>query len=172
MKVVITGHTSGIGAAIYMLYPEALCFSRTNGYDISLPNAQAEIIRESADCDVFINNAYAGWAQISLLYKMWDIWQDKEKTILCICSDAGDYNQNQARPYTIHKRALEDACLQLQHSGKPCKVICVKPGYVDTPRVKTIDAKKMDPMDFANFVQELLETKRTFWIPVVTLYPT
>ncbi len=171
MKIALTGHTSGIGAAIHKLYPDSVCFSRRTGYDIGVPVMQTRIIDMSRDCDVFINNAYSGWAQVTLLYKMWELWKDQEKTIVCICSDAGDYNHNDAAPYSIHKRALEDACLQLQHSKKPCKVVCVKPGYVDTPRVKSIDAKKMDPDDFANYIKDLLEMKRTFWIPVVTLYP-
>lgn len=171
MKIAITGHTSGIGAALHRLYPDALGMSRKTGHDISTVNGRFNIINDVKGCDVFINNAQSNFAQVGLLYQLWNEWQDTDKTIVCISSDASNYNHNEARPYTIHKRALEDACLQLQHAGKPCKVICVKPGYVDTPRVEMIDAKKMDPNDFASFVKELLEMKRTFWIPVVTLYP-
>ena len=38
MKVALTGHTSGIGKAIYDIMSidnEMVCFSRKNGYDIS-----------------------------------------------------------------------------------------------------------------------------------------
>jgi len=171
MKIAITGHTSGIGKSLHEIYPDSIGFSRSTGHDISTVDGRFKIINDSQDCDIFFNNAHLGFSQITLLYQLWNEWQDKDRTIVCISSDASNYNHNEAKPYSIHKRALEDACLQLQHAGKPCKVICVKPGYVDTPRVEMIDAKKMDPSDLACFIKEILEMRRSFWIPIVTLYP-
>lgn len=172
MKVAITGHTSGIGYSLFNIFPSAIGFSRKAGYDLHSRVIREKMYNEIADCDIFINNADLGWNQTVLLYELWEKWKDKDRIIVNIGSDSADYNQPFARPYNIQKRALEDACLQLQHAQQPCKVVLVKLGYVDTPRVKHITATKMDPGELAPYIKELVELKNsTFWIPVVTLYP-
>ncbi len=171
MKVSITGHTSGIGKALAEVFHNHIGFSRSNGFDISIRSVQDIIVEKSLDCDVFINNAYAAWSQIDLLHKFWSVWKDQGKTIVCIGSDSADYNVNFARPYNIHKRALEDACLQLQQSKMPCKVIHIKPSYIDTPRVAQIDAKKMNANEVAKHIKFLVELKGSYWVPNITLYP-
>jgi hypothetical protein len=67
MKIAITGHTSGIGKALYDYYSinnEVIGFSRSNGYN--LPNSLQDVIRESKGCDLFINNCYADGVQTDL----------------------------------------------------------------------------------------------------------
>jgi NAD(P)-dependent dehydrogenase (short-subunit alcohol dehydrogenase family) len=171
MKVAITGHTRGIGLEFRKLYPDGPNFSRSNGFDITYLHAHKRIVEMSADSDIFINNAHMGFSQVSILFKLWDLWQDLDKIIICISSDAADYSQAGPRPYTIQKRALEDACLQLHHSGKSCKVMCLKPGYIDTTMVSHITKNKMDPADMVSFVKGLVDMNRTFWVPMITLYP-
>lgn len=172
MKVGITGHTSGIGLALAEVYPDHIGFSRSNGYDLFDKSSRERMLAEIDSCDVFINNAPIGWQQINLLYELWEKWKDTDKIIVNIGSNSGDYVQNLAKPYSVQKKALQDACLQLQHSNQPCKVVLIKPGYVDTPRVDQIIATKMDPRELATFIKETVDNRyRTFWIPVITLYP-
>jgi hypothetical protein len=67
MRIAITGHTSGIGRALYDYYSiknEVLGFSRSNGYN--LPDSLPVVIEESKGCDLFINNCYADGVQIDL----------------------------------------------------------------------------------------------------------
>jgi len=67
MKIAITGHTSGIGKALYDYYSvnnEVIGFSRSNGYN--LPNSLSDVIEESKGCDLFINSCYADGVQIDL----------------------------------------------------------------------------------------------------------
>ena len=172
MKIAITGHTSGIGNSLASVFPNFIGFSRKNGYDLHNISIRGKMYTEIDDCDIFINNADLGWNQIKLLYELWDIWKDKDKLIVNIGSTAADYNPPIARSYNVQKKALQDACLQLQQASGPCKVMLIKPGYVDTPRVKHIEATKMDPKELALHIKELVELKNsTFWTPVVTLYP-
>jgi hypothetical protein len=172
MKVAITGHTSGIGNSLTGVFPDFIGFSRKNGYDLHNISIRGKMYTEIEDCDIFINNADLGWNQTKLLYELWDRWKDKDKLIVNIGSTAADYNQPIARPYNIQKRALQDACLQLQQAQQSCKVMLVKPGYVDTPRVQQINATKMDPGEVALYIKDLIEMKNsTFWVPIVTLYP-
>lgn len=172
MKVAITGHTSGIGKSLAELFPEYMGFSRTNGYDISKPEDQLRILTAAHDCDVFINNAYSGWSQIDLLNKFWTYWQDLDKVIVCIGSNAAEYNSTNLRPYNIHKRALQDTCLQMHHSLKKCRVICVNPGYVDTPRVAGINTSKINTDELSQYIHQLINMKGSFWVPSITIYPS
>lgn len=171
MKVAITGHTSGIGLALTKVFPDFIGFSRSNGFDISKIIDQRSIASNIEDCEVFINNAFSDWDQIDLLYRIWDRWNNNNKTIVCIGSDAADHNRAGARPYNIQKRALEHACLQLQQAKMPCRVILVKPGYVETPRVSHIKESKIDPSEMASFIKQLVELNGSMWIGSVTMYP-
>lgn len=172
MKTAITGHTSGLGLALAEAFPDSIGFSRSNGYDLNLHSTRMKMYGEIDGCDVFINNAPINWNQTALLYELWEKWKNRDKIIVNIGSDAADYTQNIARPYNVQKKSLQDACLQLQHASQPCKVVLIRPSYIDTPRVSHINASKMDPKELAQFIKEVVEQKHsTFWIPVVTLYP-
>ena len=87
MKIGITGHTSGIGKAIFEMYPDSIGWSRSNGYDIKEPD---KIIRECKNLDVVINNAHDGFAQIPFLYKLTNSFDGK---IINIGSVSGDGNK-------------------------------------------------------------------------------
>jgi len=163
MKFAITGHTSGIGKAISELCHvkgyQWIGFSRGTGYDIV--EDYDKIVNESSDCDVFINNAYYEYAQVDLLYRMWNRWKDQRKQIVCISSVAGDIRYNDTMPYSVHKAALDHACEQLQSAStialksasEKCKVINIKPGYVDTPwHTGNNSINKIDPQYLANTI--------------------
>ena len=89
MKVVITGHTSGIGKGFYDLYTsrgyEVQGFSRGNGYNLSDPVSVNEVAVKAVQSDVFINNAYSGIAQVELMYKVHELWKDNpNKTMVVV----------------------------------------------------------------------------------------
>ena len=87
MKYAITGHTQGIGLALAnLLTPNYIGFSSRNGYDITVKENRETIILQSADCDVFINNAYADFNQVTLLYELFKIWKGSDKIIVNIGS--------------------------------------------------------------------------------------
>jgi len=172
MKVAITGHISGIGLALFKVFPDRIGFSRSNGYNLQLSINRERMYNFIEDYDVFINNADLGWGQTILLYELWERWKDSKKIIVNIGSEASDQKKDFARPYNVQKFALQDACLQLQQANQPCKVVLVKPGYVDTPRVAHLNATKMDPNELALFIKGLVEmTHTSFWIPSITLHP-
>jgi hypothetical protein len=88
MKYAITGHTAGIGKRLYeRLSPDAIGFSLTSGYNITDINDRKKIILESRDCDVFINNATAGFAQTLLFLELFQEWKNNpNKTIINVGS--------------------------------------------------------------------------------------
>ena len=149
MKLAITGHTSGIGKAFAELCDhkniEWSGFSRSNGFDIS---QRDEWLTQAADdCDVFINNAYDKFYQVDLLYDLWDKWSALDKQIVCVSSTSPDIPKDHVWPYSIHKAALDHACIQLQNiKESKCRVIDIKPALVDTAPVDKLwpELPKMD----------------------------
>lgn len=68
MKIAITGHTSGLGKALFDHWSadhEVVGLSRSTGHDISKHPDQ--IIATVSDCDLFFNNAHCGICQAKLL---------------------------------------------------------------------------------------------------------
>ena len=96
MKYSITGHTRGIGkCAFERLSPNVIGFSKSTGYDITNFSDRKRIIDESANCDVFINNAYnyEDWdnSQLDMLKEIYADWiADKDKCIINMSSSAAD----------------------------------------------------------------------------------
>ena len=87
MKIAITGHTQGIGkCAFERLSPNIIGFSKSTGYDITKFNDRKRIIEESKDCDIFINNANAGFGQTLLFLELFEEWQNTDKTIINVGS--------------------------------------------------------------------------------------
>jgi len=116
-KIIITGHTKGIGLATYDLLKENKYsisgISRKNGYDLlkDYQKIKNHILDESPD--IFINNAYVPWNQTKLLKDLYKSWKLKDKLIVNICSVAGivplgspDYNS----PYVVDKRDQKLFC--------------------------------------------------------------
>lgn len=138
MKIAITGHSSGIGQSLTKIYlaqgHEVVGLSRRTGFNIrSIPKVADQI----ESCDVFINNAQAGFAQTELLIEVFKRWEGTNKKIIVI-STRMTQNPTSALPgydmmlYRIEKLALEEACKQLWNVASNPQIILVKPGGVAT----------------------------------------
>ena len=138
MKIAITGHTGLVGKALVYecvkQHIEVLGFSRSNGYDITSPESVGNLITDAKECDIFVNNAYTNsYHQVDLLYRLYDAWKTKLKTIINIGTTAsGYYEHEEPWIYGTHKSALDDACrrMQSEHNKHPLKVINIKPYYI------------------------------------------
>jgi NAD(P)-dependent dehydrogenase (short-subunit alcohol dehydrogenase family) len=155
MTVAITGHTSGIGqalaAALANRGDSVIGLSRANGYDITSP---ADIVRKSCEADVFICNAYAGFAQVDLVFAMARRWAEHPRRLIIAMGSlsADGINPAQGR-YAIHKKALDAACEQLQADRSvKCRITLVRFGYTDTPRVAAKSVRKMHVRDVVGHV--------------------
>ena len=138
MRYAITGHTSGLGKALTQyedIKDNYIGFSRSTGYDISDLNCRKQIIEEANNCQIFINNAYNGFAQTDLLYELFDVWKDRDKFIINISSNTTDGVKLFPHLYSAHKHSLEKAGEQLANSFYPCMVTTLKYGYLGTERI-------------------------------------
>lgn len=165
MKIAITGHTAGIGNALSNILStrghEIVGISKRHGYNIrNIP----KIVPMIAPCDMWINNAQAGYSQTELLYKVWDQWKDMpNKTIWIISTiltgDTGVANipgmeKIAIAEYKNQKRALEDAFYQLRSLCFYPRMMMIRPGAVATQPGQQINVHGADPTAWANFIIE------------------
>jgi nucleoside-diphosphate-sugar epimerase len=151
MLTAVTGHTSGIGAGVWDALRERghdlRGISRSTGFDLHHFPTIVRTVEAVADCDLLVNNAHAGMAQTRLLYAMSRIWGDNpSKTVLVIGSDSPDGIKPRPHEYAVEKAALDKAVEQLQRCYR-WRLMILRPGYVDTPRVASIEATKLPVAD-------------------------
>ena len=167
-KVIITGHTSGIGKSLYDFFtPGALGLSRTTGFDIIKDNFNWH-------GDVFINNAinfksYEGmFAQVKIFWQAWKLWRKfEERTIINIGSISADYLSSPTyhqMMYASSKAALANASRSCQYIENGPRVIHVKLGAVDTPLVKKYKMPKMSVQEVTNAILDALDNPYCFEI--------
>jgi NAD(P)-dependent dehydrogenase (short-subunit alcohol dehydrogenase family) len=143
MKIAITGHSNGIGKSFagYLLNRghDIVGLSKRDGNNIrNIPSMVEKIV----PCDMFINNAQAGYAQTELFQHVVEQWKnDKNKMIWNISTVmASDYKMptitgmidRQLAEYRTQKRALEDAIKTARSQGTRCRIILIRPGAVAT----------------------------------------
>jgi len=144
MKIAITGHSAGIGQALAQQYTqrghEIVGLSKRNGNNIRIIPKIADLIEP---CDVFINNAQAGYAQTELLFEMAQRWQNTKKHIVII-STMMTQDPVSRLPgldmdaYRVQKVALEEAVKQLRNRNLGIRITIVRPGNIATSSDKTV----------------------------------
>jgi NADP-dependent 3-hydroxy acid dehydrogenase YdfG len=139
-KIAITGHTQGIGKAIVDICSaehEILGFSKSTGYNLAEPGKLQNVVDESKDCDIFINNAFVVDAQIRIFEKIYNLWKgDPTKLIININSrnrfrvGDGSFGDN---AYAAVKAHLHQQWIDVLHAtDRRCRISNISPGFVDT----------------------------------------
>ena len=176
MKIAITGHTAGIGRALAKAYydNEIIGLSKRDGNNIRNITKIADQIEP---CDVFINNAQAGFAQTELLFEMAKRWQGTRKHIVVI-STMMTQDPTSALPgldmdqYRVQKVALEEAVRQIRNRHIGIKFTIVRPGNVATSPDKTVPPAA-DVNNWASTLVSILDIANTnnLVIPEISLGP-
>jgi len=144
MKIAITGHTAGIGQALAQQYQllghEIVGLSRREGNNIrNIP----KICDQIESCDVFVNNAQAGYSQTELLFEMVKRWQQTKKHIVNISTQMTQEPVSslpglEMDQYRIQKIALEESVKQLRNRRLGVRLTIVRPGNIATSADKTV----------------------------------
>lgn len=159
MKIAITGHSAGIGQALANIYSaaghEIVGLSKRHGHNIRVTPKICDAVEP---CDMFINNAQAGYSQTELLFEMAKRWQGTKKQIIVIstmmtqdpvcCLPGLDMEH-----YRIQKVALEQAVNQLRSKHLGINFIIVRPGNIATSEDKTVPPAA----DVDNWAKTLVE---------------
>ncbi len=109
-KIVITGHTQGLGKALYNKLKEkyydatVIGLSRSNGFDID--KDFTKIIEVANNADLFINNACQDSQQLKLFEKL----KNKVKKMIVMGSVSRHYLEIIPTDYARNKSKLADAC--------------------------------------------------------------
>lgn len=164
-KILITGHTSGIGEIIYNGFENVHGVSRSEGYDISNVEQSNSIVSLAKEYDIFINNAFSVkdinnltnpetmFSQTELLYKVYDVYKDSvtPKLIINLGSNTTHGIKSHIWPYSAAKQSLEKGSEQLCYHNSNCFVSLLTFGYVATDRVKnTAGDSPMLPIECVN----------------------
>lgn len=174
MKIAITGHTAGIGQALANEYSqrghEIVGLSKRDGHNIRNTPKIADLIEP---CDMFVNNAQAGFAQTELLFEICRRWKGTNRPIVVIGTMmtlapvsviAG------ADEYYVQKQALEQACVQLRYQHH--NITVVRPGAIATQPGQTVPPYA-DVNNWAKTLVEIfdLSAAQDLIIPEISLGP-
>jgi nucleoside-diphosphate-sugar epimerase len=178
MKIAITGHTAGIGQALAKQYAttgnEIVGVSRRDGNNIRNIPKIADLIES---CDVFINNAQAGYAQTELLFEMCARWTDTRKQIIII-STMMTQDPTSVLPgldmdhYRVQKIALEEAVKQIRNRRLGIRLTIVRPGNIATSPEKSVPPAA-DVDNWAHTLISIITMAETnnLYIPEISLGP-
>lgn len=137
MNIFITGHSSGIGLAIYkQLSRTSLTvtgFSLSNNYDIADPDT---IISQLYGEHVFINNAWIDFYQVEMFDKWYATFKDTPHTTIVNVGSTvatGRLQESQHPVYMASKKELvKHSDLAIADLTRECRIININPGWVNS----------------------------------------
>jgi NADP-dependent 3-hydroxy acid dehydrogenase YdfG len=178
VKIAITGHSAGIGQALSKVYSELgyeiVGLSKRDGHNIRNTFKIADLIEP---CDMFINNAQAGYAQTELLFEIAQRWTGTRKHIIVISTQMTQ-DPTSVLPgldmdhYRLQKVTLEQAVQQLRHRNIGIGFTVVRPGDVATGPEKTVPPSA-DVEQWARTLVGIFKMAEAnnMWIPDISLGP-
>jgi short-subunit dehydrogenase involved in D-alanine esterification of teichoic acids len=162
VKIAITGHTSGIGLGLYNYFSkdhDVLGFSRSVGYDISNIGDRQRILEASKGCEIFVNNAYNNYDDSQL--EMLKMVVDSSDHRGCFILNMSTRWTNADNKYCITKKNMDLYCDSLMFN-RDIKLLNIKPGLIDTPRVENETGNKMTVQDIVRVMEFAMTNQDRF----------
>lgn len=136
-KVLLTGHSRGLGEAIYNELQADYSVtgaSRSNG-----KNIRDIVCNEYSDFDILINNAYHSTGQLEVLKAFYQMWKGQAKTIINIGTAGLDAagRPYETLNYNASKKQLETYSRWISDNDSACKCMLFSPGFMKTDLVKS-----------------------------------
>jgi len=147
MKIAITGHKHGLGAALYDKFTiynrsaghEVVGYDIEDGYDIGNRSTIGKLVYNTKDADIFVNNAYHETGQTELLKYLLKSWHQQKKIIVHIgtflIKPEGRIGEGPLPMHQLYvKNKLEQQQLIEEHrlTDHNLKIIQINPGYMLT----------------------------------------
>jgi hypothetical protein len=159
-KIIITGHTKGIGKAIYDKFTEISCreivgMSRSNGYHIEKDFDR--IVEEATGAELFINNAYRDQQQLKLFHAL----KDKVDMMVVMGSVSRYYPELIPTDYVHDKQALAEACRLESINPKGIPILHLDLSFIEGTEVNKDDSTAFTS-DYTTPMNDIVETI-IFW---------
>lgn len=159
-KIIITGHTHGIGKAIYDKFREISCheiigMSRSNGYDID--KDFDKIVEEATGCELFINNAYRDQQQTKLVNAL----KDKVDMMVVMGSVSRFYPELIPTRYVHDKQELAEACRLISLNPDGIPLLHLDLGFLEGTAVDNVDPTAF-VSDYNTKLEDIVDTI-IFW---------
>jgi len=171
-KIALTGHTRGIGKALADIFTaqghNVEGYSKSNGYDIGEQLVRNTILEQTKNFDIFINNAYHPSGQTALLDSVITQWNETDKLIINISSKMVHYALSGFEEYVSAKTKQNQIVKNRVFTNKP-KILNIIVGAVDTDMAKVWLSKKINPVDLANFIYEMVKYQDILAVQEVTI---
>jgi hypothetical protein len=159
-KIIITGHTQGLGKSIYDKFKEISCreiigMSRSNGYDID--KNFDRIVEEATGAELFINNAYRDKQQL----KLFNALKNKVDMMVVMGSVSRFYPELIPTQYVHDKQELAEACRleSLKPNGIP--ILHLDLGFIEGTEINENDSTSF-VSDFNTSKNDIVDTI-IFW---------
>ena len=178
MKIAITGHTAGIGAALSQAFAqrghEIIGLSRRTGHNIHNTEKICDMVEP---CDMFVNNAQGAYAQTQLLFEISRRWAGSGKHIMIISTMMAQdpvsvLSGIDMDHYRLQKVTVEQAVHQLRNRNLFLQYTIVRPGNIATSPEKTVPPAA-DVNNWANTLAEIFDLahSRGLVVPDISLGP-
>ena len=142
-RIFITGHTRGIGKAIFDMYKgkNFLCHGVSKSTGMDIDKDCDSIVQQMANFDYIVLNAYEKDSQLRMLQMIVERYQDQPKKIAVITSTSGtpagmdsSLKQQEYNWYCKNKKALIEYIEKIQQDlfEKPIQIFDVCPDTVKT----------------------------------------
>lgn len=165
-KIVITGHTAGLGKAIYDKFTEVSCheivgLSRSNGYDIDADFDK--VVEEASGAELFINNAYRDEQQLKLFHAL----KDKVDMMIVMGSVSRHYPELIPTDYVKDKQSLAEACRLESINPNGIPVLHLDLGFLEGTTVHENDPTAF-VSDYNTPLEDIVDTIM-FWAQKPTI---
>jgi NAD(P)-dependent dehydrogenase (short-subunit alcohol dehydrogenase family) len=164
-RIFVTGHTRGIGKAVFDLYKSKnyFCYGVSKSEGLDVDTDCDTIVQQMANFKYIVLNAYAKDSQLRMLKAIIDQYQNDEKHIAVIASTSGtqagmdsSLKQQEYNWYCKNKKELIEFIEKAQQDlyDKPIQIYDVCPDTVDTDMSNGLweEYPKLDAMDVAECV--------------------
>jgi len=158
MRVVITGHTQGIGAALYKSWgSSAVGLSRSNGYDIDKDFDR--VVESATGCDLFINNVYRDKQQTKLVHAL----KGKVGAMVVMGSVSRLYPELIPTDYVQDKQELAEACRLISIQPDSVPILHLDLGFIEGTEIASNDPSAFTS-DYVTQQHDIVEIIHNWWL--------
>jgi short-subunit dehydrogenase len=176
--MLISGNkTKGLAEELYNLFPDAIFYSRQNGYDLTTKEGRENFSKESVYHDIIIiNSALWQFQQTVLLDTVYKSLLDAKKFahVICIGSTTDRVKNGKAWLYNAEKKALRDYSNTLSIAGvwgNTPKVSYISFGTLNNNQNKHPDRKCLTVKEAAEYIKWLIDQPKHVNINEISVDP-